>query len=60
MLALIGLDGKVLNLKYQSGPAELVAASMSAVKLWEYQPTLLNGKPVFVLTQIDLNYTLSH
>jgi len=28
------------------------------VKEWVYQPTLLNGEPVEVVTQIDVNFTL--
>jgi len=29
------------------------------VKQWVYQPTLLNGQPVEVVTEINVNYTLS-
>jgi protein TonB len=32
---------------------------MEAVRQWVYQTTLLNGEPVEVITQIDVNYTLS-
>jgi protein TonB len=32
---------------------------MDAVRQWVYQPTLLNGQPVEVVTQIDVNFTLS-
>ena len=44
-----------------NGSAEplLVPAAIDAVKLWVYQRTLLNGEPVEVLTQIDVNFTLS-
>jgi hypothetical protein len=59
MTALLGLDGKVLHLKVESGPAELVQASVDAVRQWEYRPTMLNGKPCYVITQIDVNFTLS-
>jgi len=59
LTALIGLDGKVLYLRADAGPAELVAASVEAVRRWEYQPTMLNGKPCYVETRIDVNYTLS-
>jgi len=31
---------------------------MEAVKQWRYQPTLLNGDPVEVLTTIDVNFSL--
>jgi protein TonB len=42
-----------------SGPPLLVAAAIEAVQQWRYQPTLLNGQPVEVLTEIDVNFTLS-
>jgi protein TonB len=29
------------------------------VKQWLYQPTLLNGEPVEVVTEIDVNFALS-
>ena len=32
---------------------------MDAVRQWVYQPTLLNGQPVEVQTDIDVNFTLS-
>jgi protein TonB len=28
------------------------------VKQWVYRPTMLNGQPVEVSTQIDVNFTL--
>ena len=31
---------------------------MDAVSRWRYQPTLLNGDPVQVETEIDVNFTL--
>ena len=59
MTALIGLDGRVLNLELVSGPRELVDASLEAARQWIYKPTLLNGKPVYVLTRLDINYEVS-
>lgn len=56
--ALLGLDGKVVKLKLESGPPELVDASLAAVQQWEYKTTLLNGKPCYIVTLIDVNYTL--
>ena len=58
MTALIGPDGKILFLHAESGPTELVPASMEAVRQWQYKPTLLNGKPCYILTLIDVNYVL--
>jgi protein TonB len=37
----------------------LVPAATEAVKQWLYKPTLLNKEPVEVITQIDVNFTLS-
>ena len=57
--ALIGKDGKIQNLKLISGPSPLVDAASEAVKRWLYRPTLLNGQPVEVLTQINVNFTIT-
>jgi protein TonB len=56
--ALIAKDGTVRNLQLISGPPLLVQAATEAVKHWVYRPTLLNGEPTEVLTQIDVNFTL--
>jgi TonB family protein len=57
--AIIAKDGTVQSLQVLSGDPLLVTSAMDAVKQWVYQPTLLNGQPVEVQTQIDVNYTLS-
>lgn len=57
--AIIGKDGTVQDLQVLSGDPLLAASALDAVKQWVYQPTLLNGQPVEVQTQIDVNYTLS-
>lgn len=57
--ALIGKDGTVKNLAVISGHPLLVQAAMDAVRQWTYAQTLLNGDPVEVVTQIDVNFTLS-
>jgi TonB family protein len=56
--AIIGKDGRVMDLTLISGHPILLNSAMQAVKQWEYKPTLLNGQPVEVLTQIDVNFTL--
>jgi len=56
--AIIGVDGKIQNLTLVSGHPLLVPSAQAAVKQWVYQPTLLNGEPVEVVTQIDVNFTL--
>jgi len=57
--AIIGRDGTIQNLTVVSGHPLLVQAATEAVKQWRYKPTLLNGEPVEVVTQIDVNFTLS-
>jgi len=57
--ALIGKDGKIQNLKLISGPSPLVDAARDGVKQWVYRPTLLNGQPVEIITQIDVNFTIN-
>jgi protein TonB len=57
--AIIGRDGTIQNLQLISGHPLLVQAATDAVKQWVYQPTLLNGEPVEVITQIDVNFTLT-
>jgi len=59
LTALIGKDGRILNLQLVSGHPLLVPSAQEAVRQWVYRPTLLNGQPVEVVTQIDVNYTLS-
>ncbi len=58
--AVIGTDGRILNLNVASGPPLLVEAALNAVKQWRYEPTLLNGRPVEVQTTISVNFTLSN
>jgi TonB family protein len=57
--ATIGKDGQIANLQVVSGHPLLVPAATDAVKQWVYKPTMLNGEPVAVMTQIDINFTLS-
>lgn len=56
--ALISKEGAVGNLQFVSGPPELAPSAIEAVKQWRYRPYLLNGRPVEVETQIQVNFTL--
>lgn len=57
--AVIAKDGTVQRLEVLTGHPLLVPSALEAVRQWVYEPTLLNGNPVEVQTQIDVNYTLS-
>jgi|SRR5687767_5519372 len=57
--AVIAKDGTIQQLEVISGHPLLVPSALEAVKQWVYQPTLLNSEAVEVVTQIDVNFTLS-
>jgi protein TonB len=56
--AIIAADGTVENLQLISGHPLLVSAAQAAVSRWLYRPTLLNGVPVEVITQVDVGFRL--
>jgi TonB family protein len=56
---IIAKDGTVADIKVISGHPLLIPAALDSVRNWVYQPTLLNGTPVEVQTQIDVNFTLA-
>jgi hypothetical protein len=57
--AVIGLDGSVLYAHPESGPSELIPSSVEAVRQWKYKVTTLDAKPCYVVTTVDVNYTLT-
>jgi periplasmic protein TonB len=57
--AVISKDGTIQDLKVLNGHPLLVKSALEAVQKWRYQPTLLNGEPVEVVTEIDVNFTLA-
>ena len=59
LLAVIGKDGSVEDVRVESGLPVLAQAAIDAVKQWRYQPYLLNGEPVEIDSQITINFTLS-
>jgi protein TonB len=57
--AIISKEGLIEQLSVVSGHPLLIPSALEAVKKWRYKPTLLNGEPVEVITQIDVNFTLT-
>lgn len=55
----VGTDGTIQSLEVVSGHPLLISAALDAARRWVYQPTMLNGEPVAVITMIDVNFTLS-
>ena len=57
--AVISTGGNILSLKaVTTADPDLAAAAMAAVQQWHYQPTLLNGQPVEVVTTITVEFRL--
>jgi len=57
--AQISKEGNIENLQLISGHPMLAPAAIEAVKQWKYKPYLLNGEPVEVETQVQVNFTLA-
>ena len=56
--AVIGPSGRVTDVKVLRSVPLLDEAATTAVKQWEYTPTLLNGVPVPVIMTVTVNFTL--
>ena len=52
LLATIGADGSIRELKVTGGSPVLAAAAMTAVRQWRYNPAKLNGSPVEVQKEV--------
>ncbi len=57
--ATISKEGSIENLQLVRGHPLLLNAARDAVLQWKYRPTLLNGQPVEVITDIIVNFTLT-
>ena len=54
----IGEDGHVQSAEPKDGNPLLATAAANAVRQWIYQPTLLNGQPVIVMTTVTVPFKL--
>lgn len=59
MRVIVDKEGNVANIQLISGHPILALAAIDAVKLWKYRPYLLNGMPVEIETQVQVNFTLA-
>jgi TonB family protein len=55
---LVAADGTIESTRLVSGHPLLVLAAQQALQGYRYQPTLLNGAPVRVITQVEIPFTL--
>ena len=56
----VGKDGSVLDLKPMSGRFALMPRVMRAVRDWQYEPTLLDGKPVESEVKVTVEFRPIH
>lgn len=56
--ATIGADGRVQDATVLRSIPLLDSAALTAVRQWEFSPTLLNGIPVPVIMTVTVNFTL--
>ena len=60
LAATISKEGIPTDIRVTSSPSDdLTQSALEAVRQWRYRPTLLNGNPVDIETQVLVNYTLS-
>ena len=57
--AVIARDGTIQSLRAVSGSPMLIQAALDAVRQWRFRPYVLNGAPIEVETQINVNFNLS-
>ncbi|HEY3936263.1 MAG TPA: energy transducer TonB [Bryobacteraceae bacterium] len=57
--ATISKQGTIENLRLVRGHPLLVNAARDAILQWKYRPTVLNGEPVEVITDILVDFTLN-
>jgi protein TonB len=58
LMAVIGQDGSVKDVRVESGLPILARAAIDAVKQWRYKPYVIDGEPVEVDSRITINFTL--
>lgn len=56
----ISKEGEPYDIRVISSPSDdLAQSSVEAVQQWRYHPTLLNGEPIAVSTEVVVTYTLT-
>ena len=58
--AIIATDGTIQSLQVVNGDPLFLQSALKAVRQWRYRPTVLNGQPVEIDTQITVIYSLQH
>jgi TonB family protein len=56
--AVIDDSGNVVKASPVSGPGLLIGAALDAVAQWKYEPTYLNGEPISLAMEVEVNFAL--
>ena len=56
--AVVGVDGRVKQARVLRSKPLLDEAALTAVRQWEFSPTMLNGVPVPIIMTVTVNFTL--
>jgi periplasmic protein TonB len=56
--AVIDENGDVVQARAVSGPGLLIASALAAVLRWKYEPTYLDGMPVSISMEVQVNFQL--
>ncbi len=59
LLAMIGRDGLIQDLRILSGPPILANAAREAVKQWHFKPHYEGAEPVETVAKVTVNFTIS-
>jgi hypothetical protein len=57
-VAVIDENGRIQELGLAEGPLALYGTSRAAIEQWEFEPQKLQGRPVAVVTTIEVNFSL--
>jgi protein TonB len=55
---IVSQGGEIANIELRAGHPLLVPSATEAVKQYRYRPTYVNGSPIEVETDIDVNFNL--
>ena len=59
LMGVLGVDGRIHEVRVLRGHPLLVRAAIEAVLQWTYKPTVLNGQAVEVSAPITVNFILN-
>jgi TonB family protein len=55
----VGIDGRMVEVKVKSGNPLLTRAASDAVWQWVYESSRLNGKPIEIITNVTVSFKLN-